>query len=84
MKIMTKTLLLASLLITSQLFAQIIWEEPIDIATSTFGKTRPIIKLMNDSTPIILWSNVSSKVQFVVYAFRHCFKIVFLRICSSI
>ena len=48
-------------ILSANLYAQFVWEKPIEIAPTAFGKTRPIVKLINDSVPIVIWSNISTK-----------------------
>jgi len=47
--------------ITQITFSQIIWEEHISISSSSFGKTKPVLKMLQDSIPCVLWSNVGAK-----------------------
>ena len=52
--------------ISTVLQAQIIWEAPIDVAESSYGMTRPVIKLVN-GVPVVMWSSSSKNTYFSKY-----------------
>ena len=37
---------------------EIVWSAPVDVAASSFGKTRPVVRLINDSIPVVIWSSL--------------------------
>lgn len=54
------TLSIIGLFFSMSSFAQLQWTTPKDVAIPFFGNTRPIIKLINDSVPMIMWSKAST------------------------
>lgn len=59
---MKKYLLLTLLsLLGINSFAQLVWSEPVDLATLEFGNSRPVIKLINDTTPVVIWTKGPAK-----------------------